>query len=289
MKFAVQNCCTTPVFLPQYNQSIDVVMEELGIQAVKIKEFNCCGYPLKNINLNAHLLASGRNLSLAQSRGLDVVTLCNCCYGSLKHASELINEDKSIGDGINSKLSEEGLSYDGKVAIRHFMEVFYQDIGIEEIKKKISRPFKGLKVAVHYGCHVLRPGNVVQFDSPGTASVFDNLIEITGAELIPWPMQLECCGSPLMGVNDDLSMDLAIKKLSDVERVGADFLVTACSYCQLQFDRIQTMIIEKRGLTYSTPSILYTQLLGLSLGFDAEMLGIEINEINTKGILKFLS
>jgi len=289
MEFAVQRCCTTPVFLPQYDTSTDAVLKKLGADILEIKEFNCCGYPLKNINFKAHLLASGRNMSLAQKRGLDILTFCNCCYESLKHADQLIQEDKSISGEINDTLMKEGLTYDGDVAIRHFMDVLYRDIGIEEIKKKILRTFKGLKIAVHYGCHVLRPSPLVQFDSPGTASVFDQLTEITGAEIVNWPMQLECCGSPVWGVDDDLSMDLAYKKISDAKRAGADYLVVACAYCQLQFDRVQKMIIEKRGLDHSIPSILYTQLLGLSLGIDEEVLGIGKSELNINGIIEFLN
>ena len=80
MEYAVQRCCATPVFLEQYNTSTDVVLEKLGAEVLEIKEFNCCGYPLKNINLKAYLLASGRNMSLAQKEGLDILTFCNCLF-----------------------------------------------------------------------------------------------------------------------------------------------------------------------------------------------------------------
>ena len=139
MKFAVQRCCTTPAFLPQYDMSIDVVLDKLGVDTLDIKEFNCCGYPLKNINLKAYLLASGRNMSLAQKHGTDIITFCNCCYGSLKHATQLMKEDKSIKSEINETLMREDLTYDGKPSIRHFIDVLYRDIGVKEIKKRILR------------------------------------------------------------------------------------------------------------------------------------------------------
>lgn len=289
MEFAVQRCCTTPVFLQQYNASTDVVLKKLGAEILDIKEFNCCGYPLKNINLKAHLLASGRNMSLAESRGLDIITFCNCCYGSLKNAAKIMGEDESVLSDVNETLGKEELSYDGNVSIKHFMEVLYKDIGIKEINSKIHRPFKGLKVAVHYGCHVLRPSSLVRFDPPGTAAIFNQLIEITGAEIVDWPMQKECCGSPMWGVDDDLSMDLASKKLSDAKRAEADYLVTACPYCHLQFDRIQKLFSDKMEIKENLPPILFTQLLGLTLGIDEEMLGMENNEMNINGIMEFLN
>ncbi|MBW1806098.1 MAG: hypothetical protein JRJ06_07000 [Deltaproteobacteria bacterium] len=191
-------------------------------------------------------------------------------------------------DSINTVLGKEGLTYGGDVAIRHLLEILYNDIGIEGIRERIIKSFKGLKIAVHYGCHILRPKQLVQFDAPGTASIFDQLVELTGAELVPWQTQLECCGSSMWGVDDDLSMDLMQKKVSDAKQSGADYLCVACSYCQVQFDRVQRMCSEKRGINHNIPSILYTQLLGLTLGVDEKTLGLDQNELDATGITEFL-
>ncbi|MEW6374848.1 MAG: heterodisulfide reductase-related iron-sulfur binding cluster, partial [Thermodesulfobacteriota bacterium] len=149
--------------------------------------------------------------------------------------------------------------------------------------------FKGLKIATHYGCHVLRPSQVVGFDNPVAPSLFDQLVEVTGAQSIDWSMKLECCGAPLWGVNDELSMDLTVKKLLDGKRSGADYLCVACPYCHLQFDKVQKMILSQRNVNHPLPSILYTQLLGLSLGIDKKILGLEMNEIPIGGIDELLT
>jgi heterodisulfide reductase subunit B len=153
----------------------------------------------------------------------------------------------------------------------------------------VVKPFKGLKIAVHYGCHILRPKQLVQFDDPGTEKVFDQLVEITGAEIVPWEAQLDCCGAPVWGIDDNLSMDLTQKKTKDARQSGADFLCVACAYCQIQFDRVQKMMLARRSEDKGLPSILFTQLLGLSLGLDSEALGIGQNELDAKGIVRFLS
>jgi heterodisulfide reductase subunit B len=129
----------------------------------------------------------------------------------------------------------------------------------------------------------------MQFDNPATPVLFDQLVEITGAKSVDWALKLECCGAPLLGVNDELSMDLAEKKLADGKQAGADFLCTACSWCQLQFDTVQKMIIELRGMDGHLPSILFPQLLGLGMGIDQEALGIKMNDIDISGIESFLS
>ncbi len=277
MKYALQRCCTTPVFLRQYETSTNEVLKELGVEIVDIKDFGCCGYPLRNFDQTACVLSSAKNLSLAEERDLNILTFCNCCYSSLKHAGALMKEVPSIRADVDALLRKEGLSYRGTAQVRHILELLHRDIGIEHIKRKITRRFENLKIAIHYGCHILRPQRVVGFGPPGPASVFDELVEATGAQLVEWASQLECCGSPMLGVDDDLSADLAKKKIVSAKDAGADFLCVACPYCQLQFDRLQRIYLAKNGSKFRLPSILFTQLLGLALGLKPDRVGIDRN------------
>ncbi|MFH1349621.1 MAG: CoB--CoM heterodisulfide reductase iron-sulfur subunit B family protein [Pseudomonadota bacterium] len=289
MKYTIQRCCTTNSFLKQYELSTDAVLNELGVDMVEIKDFNCCGYPLRNVDFKAHILLSSRNLSLAEKAGRNIMTLCNCCYGTLKHVNHLLTEDASLKEEVNKTLGKEGLQYTNHVEVRHLLEVLHGDIGIDKITEKVVKRFHGLKLATHYGCHILRPRHIIQFDNPFAPTRFDSLVEITGAKSIPWRTKLECCGSPVFGVDDNLSMDLTQKKIEDAWESGAHYLCVACCYCQLQFDRVQKSMISKRNGNHPLPSILYTQLLGLSMGIDEEALGIQQNEMNATGVTDFLS
>jgi heterodisulfide reductase subunit B2 len=279
MKVALLRCCTTPIFLPQYETSTNAVMERLGVTIVGDSEFNCCGYPLRNFNRKAYVLASARNLALAEKRSLDLLTVCNCCYGSLKKAELIMKEDSALREHTLSSLDKEGLCYEGRITAKHLLQLLYDDIGIGRIKQELRRTFRGLKIATHYGCHLLRPSEVAQFDNPVAPIKFDQLVEATGAESIPWPHKLDCCGSPMWGVNDELSMSLTGKKLASAKTAGADCLCVACSYCQLQFDRIQKSILPAIGSDKPLPSILYTQLLGLCMGVDEKALGLGLNQL----------
>ena len=287
MEFALLRCCVTTASLNQYELSTDSVLGKLGVDLVDIKEFNCCGYPLKNVNFKAHALLSARNLSLAERKNLNITSLCNCCYGSVKHIDHLMKEDATFRKDINAKLEKEGLRYDGTIEVKHLLEVFYEDIGMAHIKEQVAKPYSGLKIATHYGCHLIRPDKMVGKADPGATSIFDQLIEISGAESIAWPEQLECCGSPIWGTNDDLSMDLTQRKISNAIESDADYLCVSCPFCQLQFDRVQNTFLSKQNGNSRLPSILYTQLLGLSLGIDAESLGIHQNEMDVSRIMKF--
>jgi len=289
MEYAVFLGCQIPARLEQYETSARAVLEKLGVGWVDLREFNCCGYPLRNIDFKLFLVASARNLALAEKRRLNVMTLCQCCYGSLKKADFLMKENASLREDVNRTLKKEGLRYEGGVEVKHYLSVLYHEVGLASIKEKVKKPFKGLNIATHYGCHVLRPSQVVQFDDPVSPSLFDQLVVATGSESIAWSMKLECCGAPLLGVNDELSADLTLKKLKDGRASGADYICTACAYCQIQFDTVQQRILPERGLTQPLPSILYPQLLGLSMGMDAETLGLKRNKIPIREIEHLLT
>ena len=273
MKYALFLGCTIPARLPQYELSARAVLDKLKVELIDIKEFNCCGYPLENTDLKASILAASRNLALAERENLDMLVLCKCGFGMMKKAAYLLKESPSLKKEINDTLKKEGLEYQGTKQIKHILSVLYHDIGLSSIEEHITTP-QDLKIATHYGCHALRPGNIVEFDDPANPTIFDKLVELTGAQSIPWQARLDCCGAPVLGINDELSMDLTEKKLLSARQSGADLLCTSCPYCQIQFDTVQKTIIKdrKRENTFLAP-ILYTQLLAASLGIEGEGVG----------------
>jgi heterodisulfide reductase subunit B len=289
MKFAFFLGCTIPARLPQYESSSRAVLERLGVELVDVKEFNCCGYPLRNTDFKAAMLASARNLALSEKEDLPMVVLCKCGFGMLKYAGHIMREKPTLRKEINTTLKKEGLEFQGRSEVKHLLSVLYHDVGVDTIREKITRAYKELKIATHYGCHALRPSEVVQFDDPVNPTLFDSLVAATGAESIHWEKRLDCCGAPLFGVHDDLSMDLTEKKLINAKQSGADFLCDACPYCHIQFDTVQRMLNDQRGGNHPLPPILYPQLLGLSLGIDGKTLGLAENKIDISSIEGLLS
>jgi len=284
MKFALFLGCQIPIRLKQYETSSRLVSERLGLELIDIEEFNCCGYPLRNIDFKTFLLASARNLALAETKKLNVMTLCQCCYGALKKADFLLKENLSLRKEVNAVLQQEGIPYEGKIEVKHLLSVLDQEVGVEAIRKRIEKPFQGLKIAAHYGCHALRPSQIVRVDDPGNPSIFERLVNVTGAESIDWLMRLECCGAPLLGSHDELSTEMTLKKLNNGRESGANYLCTACTYCQIQFDTVQQMILSQQGSNSPLPSLLYPQLLGLSMGISPEPLGLKMNKIPIREI-----
>jgi heterodisulfide reductase subunit B len=289
MKYALFIGCNIPARLKQYDLSARQILKTFGVDVVDIREFNCCGYPMKNSDFKTSLLFSARNLALAEKQNLDILTLCQCCFGTLKKAEHLLKGDIGLKDQANAFLSKENLSYQGKFQVKHLLSILHREITPKIIKEKISNGFKNLKIAPHYGCHALRPSDVMQFDNPIAPVLFDELVDVTGAKALDWPMKAECCGAPVLGVNNNLSMTLTEKKLASGKAAGADFLCVACPWCQIQFDTVQKQMEAKGMSSHHLPSILYPQLLGLALGIPGEALGIQMNQKDLSPIKTFLT
>ncbi len=214
--------------------------------------------------------------------------LCKCCYGNLKIAQYQLEKNPLIQAKINKILDKEDLIYKGTANIKHFLSVLYEDVGVKTLKSSIKTKYKDLKIAASVGCHALRPAKITEFDVPANPSLFDDLVKVTGAKSIDWSRKSDCCGAPLLGINDQLSKDIMNTKLSNAKEAGADFISVACPYSFLQFDAFQS-IVANENKTYKTLApILYPQLLGLAMGIDKALLGIDNHQINISSLESYL-
>lgn len=271
--------CKIDRFLPQYGRSTRAVLATLGIE-LDHSELNCCGYPVRSENFLASMFAAARNLAIAAAKGLPILTPCKCCYGNLKHANHWIKQDQNLRQKIDALLSAENLIWHDDVPIGHLLTVLDDAIGAERLATYVKRPLEGVNVAAHYGCHALRPGNITGFDNPLTPTIFERLIEVTGAATVDWPLRLDCCGHPLWEKNNRFALALMHNKLKDAQQAGAHIMATACTYCQMQFDQVQA----DYGLADEAPlpAVLYSQLLGLAMDLDNQLLGLADNKIAWK-------
>ena len=280
MKFAFFKGCKIPYYLEQYGTSTRAVLEAFGIRLVDLN-FNCCGYPNRDLDFESFVLSAARNLAIAEKKNLDILTPCQCCFGSLKYAVHFLQDNERLRNDINAELARAGLSWKGSIKVKHLLTVLIDDVGLPAISSKIKRPLQGFAVAAHYGCHALRPANVMHFDDPLAPTIFEELIRVTGALPVDWPRRLECCGNPLWGKNNAISGSLMRMKVTDASESGADCICTACTYCQLQFDSVQGLEATAGSArpARELPSILYTQLLGFSMGLPERKLGLKLNII----------
>jgi heterodisulfide reductase subunit B len=268
MKYALFLGCKIPSRLPAYAASTRAVLEHLGVTLVGL-EFNCCGYPERDVSRDAFVLSAARNLALVERAGLNLLTPCACCFGTLRQAISFLDEDPSLRSRVTQALAAEDLAWSGKVQVEHILPLLAQVIGEDALAAAVRAPRAGLQVAAQYGCHTLRPGNVARFDNPMAPTAFETLIRLTGATPIDWPRRLDCCGDPLHGANTPLSMNITRAKIADAQASGAQVLCTACPHCHLRFDGVQADMADP-----TIRPLLVTQLLGIAMGLSEGCLGL---------------
>ena len=280
--------CLIPYRVSSYEVSARKVAEKLGIELVEMPEFNCCGLPLDPLSHDMMLALAARNLCVAEQQNLNIMTLCNGCFGTLRKVNKMLKEDRKLREKVNGYLREIGMEFKGTIEVKHLIQVLAEDVGPEKIRDSVQKRFNGFKVAVHNGCHIFRPAKYVGFDDPENPTVLKNLIEITGAKCLDYMDETECCGAPIIGVNDKIPLQLARDKLTHVKEVGAQALITICPFCHFVFDFNQPRIERAFGETFGIPVLHYPQLLGLAMGLDYEELAIHENRIDASRIKDFL-
>lgn len=286
MKYAFFQGCNIPVRIEQYARATQAVLQIFDIELVEEREFNCCGYPVRNVDEKSYILPSARNLAIAEKRGMDIAVICNCCYASLMKAKNVLEADNQLREELNLILAKENLRFTGGVEVKHFLTILFNDVGAENLTKKLVYKTRDINIAVIHGCHILRPREITRFDNSFVPQITDTLLRLTGATNLDWQGKLECCGAALAGINDDLCQNLLQEKIDGAQKAGADFIMPVCAYCHLQFDTSQFHLAgESREIL---PVLLYPQLLGLCLGLEEKQLGISCNKTIADDLLQRL-
>ena len=277
--------CVIPYRISSYEISTRKVFDKLGVELVEMPEFNCCGFPLDPINHDMMLTLAARNLCLAEQQDLNIMTLCNGCFGILNHVNKELKEDKKIREKVNGYLKKINIEFKGTIMVKHLIHVLAQDIGFEKIKERIQKPLNPLRVAQHIGCHVVRPAKYIGFDDPENPTILKKLIRITGAECLKYMDEMECCGAPIIGVNDKIPLQLAREKLHHIRTVGAQALITVCTFCHMMYDLNQPRIEKTFNEKFGIPVLHYPQLLGLAMGFSPDELAFKQLRVDASKIL----
>ena len=287
-KYLIFLGCVIPYRVSSYEISTRKVLAKLEVELVDMPEFNCCGFPLDPINHDTMLTLAARNLCLAEQQNLNIMTLCNGCFGILNHVNKELKEDKKIKEKVNAYLKEVGMEFKGTITVKHLIHVLAQDIGFEKIKDTVKKPLNPLRVAQHIGCHVVRPGKVVGFDDPENPTTLKNLIKATGAKCLDYMDETECCGNPIIGVNSEIPLQLAREKLDHVRAVGAQALITVCPFCHMMYDLHQVRIERKFNEKFRIPVLHYPQLLGLAMDINPDELALKGLMVDPSELLSVL-
>ncbi|MDW7775227.1 MAG: CoB--CoM heterodisulfide reductase subunit B [Methanosarcinales archaeon] len=281
--------CIAPNRYPGIEVSTQKTLEKLGVELDDLEGASCCPAPgvFRSFDKTTWLAMASRNITLSEDLGDDILTICNGCFGSLTDANHLLKEDEALKSDVNRILSEIGRTFRGTQDVRHIVEYLYQEIGPDRIKEAVTNPLY-LKVAVHYGCHLVKPSKERHLGSVEHPTFFDELVEATGATSVDYEDKMACCGAGggARTAVVDTTLKLVDKKLDHMEAAGVDCVVDACPFCHLQLDVGQTEIKKKFEKEHNMPVLHYSQLLGLAMGFTPEELGIDMNFTGTGNLIE---
>ena len=283
-KYLIFLGCAIPYRVSSYEISSRKVLAKLGVELVEMPEFNCCGLPFDPVSHETMLILAAKNLALAEQQGLNILTLCPGCAGTLKKVNKILKEDKTQREQINAHLKEADLEFKGTVETKHLLQLLKEDVGVEKIKTSITRPLTGFKVAEHNGCHILRPKEYFDFDDPEDPQTLKMLIEATGATCLDYIDETECCGAPSVGVSDKVALQLARDKLNHIKMVDAQALITVCPFCHIMYDTNELRIEKTFNEVYGIPILHYPQLLGLAMGLTPDELAFGELRVNPQKI-----
>ncbi|MFQ6137154.1 MAG: CoB--CoM heterodisulfide reductase iron-sulfur subunit B family protein [Candidatus Hydrothermarchaeales archaeon] len=288
MKYAYYPGCTLISSAIEYDMSTRAVCEALGIELADIEDWNCCGasaaYSIDNL-LSYALPA--RNLAIAEKMGLDVVAPCSACSHNLLKVNKAVEDDPELMEKVNKILEETGVRYEGTIKAKHLLDAIVNDLGIDAVSSKVTRELEGLKVAPYYGCLIVKPPDIANFDSPEDPQSMDEIITAVGAEVVPFrDFKTKCCGGPVLLTREDVALELTKNILEGAKRAGADCILVNCPLCHMNVDAKQPSIEKTFKVEINLPVLYFTQLMGLALEIEPKKLGLDKNLISTKPVIK---
>ncbi|MBN1312822.1 MAG: CoB--CoM heterodisulfide reductase iron-sulfur subunit B family protein [Anaerolineae bacterium] len=273
-KYAYFPGCSLEKMAQSYHVSGIEASRALGVELEELKDWNCCGATtyFHVDELLAYTLTA-RNLALAEKENLDLVASCAACYKNCYFTNQYLKEDPDLADHINFALEEDNLRFNGTIEVRHLIEVFAQDIGIEAIKAKVSNPLQGLRVAAYYGCQIMRPRKY-PLEDVEQPQYFEDMMSAVGAEPIDFAYRLKCCSGSLLLTNRQAALSMIHDLLYNAVGHGAAVIATACPMCQVNLECYQNQVNQEFGTDFSIPVLYFTQLVGLALGIEPKRLKI---------------
>lgn len=274
--------CTVAYKLPHIEAATRYVMDTLALHPVDLP-FSCCPDPNGVHSYSAELWATlaARNLALAEEQGLDIVTVCSGCYTTLKHCQALLKNDAHLRKRVNQRLKTAGRQFIGNNRVLHFYQLLYEHVGYERLQQLVVNPLPDLKIAVHYGCHCLRPKQMDPPENPENPQWLWQFVErVLGAETVHYLDETQCCGAGLREMNPEISLDLTRRKIQQMEEMGANAILVPCPSCYQQFDAGQRLLLRSGNKEINGTAVFYqAELLAIAMGANPEAIGIQFHLI----------
>ncbi|HIE12154.1 MAG TPA: heterodisulfide reductase [Desulfotomaculum sp.] len=268
--------CNTAFNRPDLELAVRYAFPRLGVELDDLIGQSCCptSGTMPSIDLVGWCALGARNYAIAEERGLDMITVCSTCFGSLVRTRYYMLTNRGIQKQVNRILQEIGREYKGISRVRHATPYLYKEIGLEKIKEAVKYRLDGLTVALQPGCLTLWPSQLQadKENDPFHPQILREMCEALGASVPGYSRLLDCCGMGAMRSTDmERSFYLAERKITSIRtEINPHLIVTGCSSCLIQLDTTQEFLQKRRRIYYEIPVLHYMQLLAFCLGADPE-------------------
>jgi heterodisulfide reductase subunit B len=274
--------CTIPTEQYGYEMSIREIMPEFDIELVDLENASCCGAPLKSVNLIMQMYLSARNIAICESKDLDMYAPCPQCHLSLTETKNRLKDSGKLREKIVKELKDyEGLECKGDLNIYHTVDLFYDKIGLDVIKKKVKKPLEW-NIACHYGCQTVRYSDAGRPDIAEHPSKMEEIIKVLGGKTQDYSEKLNCCGAPLMITHKESALTKAGEKLKAIQDRNFDATAIVCPFGGRMLDFKQEKAGSTIGEKLDMPVFYLTQLIGLAMDKGKNKLGIDLNLSSSK-------
>jgi heterodisulfide reductase subunit B len=272
MKIGVYPGCSLTGSARDYNESVFALAKAFDIELVQVPDWNCCGATAAhNLNRELSLSLPARILATAEKNGLDEILVpCAACYSRLIVTQHELKKNPELKNRINEII---GMDYRGTTKLINVIEWIDASI-IPNLEGKITKPFD-YKVACYYGCLMVRPNKVLNYDRAEDPQTMDIVMEKIGAHALYFPFKTECCGAGLSVSRTDTVSKLSGKIIEDAVHRGADTLIVACPMCHSNLDMRRPDINKYWKSDFKLPVMYVTQAIGLAIGLTPKEVGLQ--------------
>jgi heterodisulfide reductase subunit B len=202
---------------------------------------------------------------------------CSACLLAHVRVKKELNDDEKLRQEV-SDIIDQPAAVD--LDVRHLLDVFVNDIGIEKIKESLKKPLNGLRVACYYGCVVVRPSQFYHFDDPDYPQSLDKIVTALGGQSVPFPYKTKCCGGALLLSDEEITLEMTKNILIGAKEWEAQCIVTVCPMCQMSLETLYPKVESKYKVNLDMPIVYFTQLMGLAFGYGAKELGLQRNLVS---------
>ncbi|MDA0182761.1 CoB--CoM heterodisulfide reductase iron-sulfur subunit B family protein [Solirubrobacter phytolaccae] len=291
MKVAYWPGCVSRGFAPELHGSMARVAPLLDIELVELDRAACCGAGvIAEHNQELADTLNARTFALAQQEiagGAELMmNICSTCQGAQSECQERLDGNTPYRDHVNATLAAEGLTYEKGITNKHFLWLLVEEIGLDEVRRRVKRPLTDLRVGPFYGCYIVRPSNRLGIDESHPRDTYlHQLIDALGGTVVDYAGQYKCCGFPIITMNKEASLKQAGRHVGDATDANADCLVTPCPLCHLNLDLQQPAAAAVVGRPLNMPVLHLPQLLGLALGLEPKELGMNKHVVKPSSVI----